>query len=87
MKIANITKIGKMPVYDLSVEDQEHYVLENGVVTHNTGIMYSADNVWIIGRQQAQSMMRLLIYLMMTLRFPIHSLQRINQYNDYWSRF
>lgn len=52
MKIASIKKVGKKPVYDLSVDEQEHYVLENGVVTHNTGIMYSADNVWIIGRQQ-----------------------------------
>ena len=52
MKIVSIKKVGKKPVYDLSVEDQEHYVLENGVVTHNTGIMYSADNVWILGRQQ-----------------------------------
>jgi hypothetical protein len=52
MKIASITPIGKNKVYDLSVKDVEHYVLENGVVTHNTGIMYSADNVWIIGRQQ-----------------------------------
>lgn len=52
MKIVNIKKVGKKPVYDLSVEDQEHYVLENGVITHNTGIYYSADNIWIIGRQQ-----------------------------------
>lgn len=44
--------MSKLPVYDLSVEDVEHYVLENGVVTHNTGIMYSADTVFIIGRQQ-----------------------------------
>jgi len=52
MKVASVKSIGKRPVYDLSVEEVEHYVLENGVVTHNTGIMYSSDNVWIIGRQQ-----------------------------------
>lgn len=52
MKIANITPIGKQKVYDLSVEEVEHYVLENGVVTHNTGIYYSADNIWIVGRRQ-----------------------------------
>ena len=52
MKIKNITSVGRKKVYDLSVEDAEHYVLENGVVTHNTGIMYSSDNVWIIGRRQ-----------------------------------
>lgn len=52
MKIASITPVGKRKVYDLSVDDVEHYVLENGVVTHNTGIYYSADNIFIIGRQQ-----------------------------------
>jgi hypothetical protein len=52
MKISEIKKNGKLPVYDISVKDVEHYVLENGVVTHNTGVYYSADNIWIIGRQQ-----------------------------------
>jgi intein/homing endonuclease len=52
MKIKEIKSIGRQKVYDLSVKDTEHYILKNGVVTHNTGIMYSADNVWIIGRQQ-----------------------------------
>jgi len=52
MKIKNITPVGKRKVYDLSVADAEHYVLENGVVTHNTGSYYSADNIFILGRQQ-----------------------------------
>jgi hypothetical protein len=52
MKIKNIKPIGKRKVYDLSVKDAEHYVLENGVVSHNTGIMYSSDTVLIIGRSQ-----------------------------------
>ena len=52
MKIKSIKPIGKRKVYDLSVKDAQHYVLEDGVVTHNTGPMYSADNVWILGRQQ-----------------------------------
>lgn len=52
MKIASITQVGKREVFDISVDEAEHYILENGVVTHNTGVMYSSDNVWIIGRQQ-----------------------------------
>jgi hypothetical protein len=52
MKIQSITKVGKTPVYDISVDSAEHYVLENGVVTHNTGVMYSSNTVWIIGRSQ-----------------------------------
>lgn len=52
MGIKSITPIGKQPVYDISVDETEHYVLENGVVTHNTGIYYSATNIYIMGRQQ-----------------------------------
>jgi len=55
MKITRINNVGKQPVYDLSVAEAEHYVLQNGVVTHNTGVMYSADNVWIIGRRQEKT--------------------------------
>lgn len=52
MKIKSIKNVGKKRVFDLSVEEVEHYILENGVVTHNTGIYYSADNIWILGRRQ-----------------------------------
>jgi len=56
MKIVNIKKLDKMPVYDLTVDSKEYdtqnYILENGVVTHNTGAYYSANDIWIIGRQQ-----------------------------------
>lgn len=51
-----ITPVGRKPVYDLSVSsdeyDKQQYVLENGVVSHNTGAYYSSDNIWIVGRQQ-----------------------------------
>ncbi len=56
MKIASIKKIGRQPVYDLTLNsknyDKQHYVLKNGVVTHNTGIMYSANTVFIITKAQ-----------------------------------
>lgn len=52
MKIKKVTSVGKRKVYDLSVADAEHYILENGVVTHNTGSYYSSDSIFIIGRQQ-----------------------------------
>lgn len=56
VKIKNIKSVGKKLVYDLSIDtdnyDEQHYILENGVVSHNTGIYYSADNIWILGRQQ-----------------------------------
>lgn len=52
MKIKSIKPVGKQKVFDLSVKDAEHYILKNGVVTHNTGSYYSADNIYILGRQQ-----------------------------------
>lgn len=52
MHVKSVKSIGAMPVYDIGVADVKHYILENGAVTHNTGIYYSADNIWIIGRQQ-----------------------------------
>lgn len=51
-KIKSITPIGRSKVYDISVRDAEHYILKNGVVTHNTGIYYSANTIWIVGRRQ-----------------------------------
>lgn len=52
MKIVNIEPVGTLPVYDISVKEAEQYVLENGVITHNTGVYLSADNIFILGRQQ-----------------------------------
>ena len=56
MKIKSVTPVGVKPVYDLSIStddyDKQQYTLENGVVSHNTGAYYSADAIWIIGRQQ-----------------------------------
>lgn len=55
MKIKSIKSVGKQNVYDLSVDKVNHYVLENGVITHNTGAYYAADTIFIIGRQQEKS--------------------------------
>jgi hypothetical protein len=52
MKIKSITPVGNHAVYDISVNNVEHYILENGVVTHNTGPMYAGDRIFVIGRQQ-----------------------------------
>lgn len=48
MKIISKTNVGKLPVYDLSVKDKEQYVLANGVVTHNTGALYSSNTILFI---------------------------------------
>lgn len=51
-RIVAIRAVGRRKVYDLSVQDAESYVLENGVISHNTGSIYNSDNIWIVGRQQ-----------------------------------
>ena len=55
MKISKIKSVGNKQVYDISVDQAEHYVLENGVITHNTGQVYSANTIFIIGRQQEKT--------------------------------
>lgn len=62
MKIKSITPVGKHDVFDISVADVEHYILENGVASHNTGSYYSADNIFILGRQQEKDGTELLGY-------------------------
>lgn len=62
MKVTKIEKLGNLPVYDISVKDAEHYILKNGVVSHNSGGMLSSDNVWIIGRSQEKDGTELLGY-------------------------
>ena len=56
MKIKSITPVGNRLVYDLSIAsddyDMQQYAFENGVISHNTGAYYSADTIWILGRQQ-----------------------------------
>ena len=56
LRISKITPVGKLPVYDISINsddyDEQQYILENGVISHNTGAMYSSNVVFIIGRAQ-----------------------------------
>ena len=52
MRVRSIKNIGKHKVYDISVADVAEYILENGVVTHNTGGIYNANGIWIVSRSQ-----------------------------------
>jgi len=51
-KIVSIKPVGRMNVHDISVDEAEHYILENGVVSHNSGLIYSANQAFIIGKSQ-----------------------------------
>ena len=52
LKIKNIKKVGKKPVYEITVDKAHSYTLANGVIKTNTGLMYSADQVFFVGRSQ-----------------------------------
>lgn len=52
MKIKSIKKVGHRPVYDICVKDQHNYVLENGVVTHNSGLVYGCNDILLITKSQ-----------------------------------
>lgn len=59
-KIVNIKKIAPFDVYDITVENHDCFQLYNTIFAHNsrpkvsggTGLEYSANNVFIIGRAQ-----------------------------------
>lgn len=44
-KVKSITNVGVGDVFDISVDKYENYVLENGVITHNSGIQYAASSI------------------------------------------
>ena len=63
MKIKSIEKVEKFDVWDISVPEGNCFILDNGVVAHNsmypkdvvsggTGVMYSANTVFIITKAQ-----------------------------------
>lgn len=45
VKIKSKSGLGVRPVYDIGVPDAQHYVLENGVVSHNSGFVYASSIV------------------------------------------
>lgn len=55
MKVKKKTAIGHRDVYDITVKDVHHYTLENGVVTHNTAVTYSANQIFVITKAQEKT--------------------------------
>jgi len=42
IKIKSKQCIGIKPVYDIQVKDAHHYILENGVISHNSGFLFAS---------------------------------------------
>ena len=51
-KIKSIKKVGVGEVYDISVETNENYILENGVITHNSGLKYAASTIIYLSKKK-----------------------------------
>jgi hypothetical protein len=43
--VKSIKKIEQEEVYDISVDEFNHYILENGLISHNSGLKYSASSI------------------------------------------
>lgn len=45
VKITEIKSVGVKPVYDLCVPGPHHYILESGIVSHNSGFIFASSIV------------------------------------------
>jgi hypothetical protein len=52
MKIVSIKKIETEKVFDIEVDDAHHYILENGIISHNSGLKYSANNIIALSKSK-----------------------------------
>jgi len=52
MKIKQIKRVGKQPVYDITVKGSNSYALSNGVVSHNSGLIYVSDSIVMLSKSK-----------------------------------
>ena len=53
MKIVkSIKKVKTQKVYDITVDNSHHYILDNGLVTHNSGLKYAASTIIHLGKKK-----------------------------------
>lgn len=52
MRITSIKKVQTEQVYDFTVDTLHHYILENGVITHNSGLEYAASTIVFLSKKK-----------------------------------
>jgi len=52
LTIKSITKNINNTVYDINVKEDSHYILENGVVSHNSGLKYAASTIVYLSKKK-----------------------------------
>lgn len=50
VKVAKIEEIGERETYDICVENAQHYILDNGLISHNTGAIYNASIIMMLSK-------------------------------------
>lgn len=50
--VKSIRKIETKPVYDLTVDEDHHYILGNGLVSHNSGLKYAASTIIYLSKKK-----------------------------------
>jgi len=52
LKIKSIKEVGTGDVYDITVDKYKNYILENGVITHNSGLQYAASTIVYLSKSK-----------------------------------
>ena len=52
LRVKSIKNNKKDIVYDITVDVDSHYILENGVVSHNSGLKYAASTILFLSKKK-----------------------------------
>jgi hypothetical protein len=50
--VKSIQKIETKPVFDITVDGDHHYILGNGLVSHNSGLKYAASTIVYLSKKK-----------------------------------
>lgn len=53
--VKSIRKVEKKPVFDVTVGDNHHYILESGLVSHNSGLKYAASTIVYLSKKKEKN--------------------------------
>lgn len=78
LKISNIRQLNSQTVYDIQVADAHHYVLGNGVVCHNSGLIYVSDSIAMLSKSKEKDKEKNVIGSIITVKMFKSRLSREN---------
>lgn len=52
MTVKSVKKNTNQDVYDIRVDEDSHYILENGLVSHNSGLKYAASTIIYLSKRK-----------------------------------